>query len=52
MLQGPQSAGIHRVSSGNGARVAMPPGEYVVTLDASGRKLTQKARLLETPPFR
>jgi hypothetical protein len=30
----------------------MPPGEYVVTLDVGGTKLTQKARVLETPTFR
>jgi hypothetical protein len=65
-LQGPQKAGINRVSSESGggfgggagggrggqARAAMPPGEYVVTLDVGGTKLTQKARVLETPTFR
>src|ERR1700722_7707123 len=65
-LQGPQKAGINRVSSESGGgfgggggggggggrggqpRAAMPPGEYVVTLDVGGTKLTQKARVLET----
>jgi hypothetical protein len=27
----------------------MPPGEYTVTLQAGETKLTQKARVLETP---
>jgi hypothetical protein len=63
-LQGSQKAGINRVSSEGGgfggggggrggqARAAMPPGEYVVTLDAGGTKLTQMARVVETPTFR
>jgi photosystem II stability/assembly factor-like uncharacterized protein len=63
-LQGSQKAGINRVSSEGGgfggggggrggqARAAMPPGEYVVTLDIGGAKLTQKARIVETPMFR
>ncbi len=61
-VAGPQKAGINRVSSESGggrfggggrgqARAAMPPGEYVVTLDADGTNLTQKARVLETPTF-
>jgi photosystem II stability/assembly factor-like uncharacterized protein len=65
-LTGSQKAGINRVASegfggfgggggggrGGQARAAMPPGEYVVTLDVGGNKLTQKARVLETPTFR
>jgi photosystem II stability/assembly factor-like uncharacterized protein len=65
-LPGPQKAGINRVSSEGGggfgggggggrggqARAAMPPGDYVVTLDVGGAKLSQKARVLETPTFR
>ncbi len=64
-LTGPQQAGIHRVASesfggfggggggrGGQPRGAMPPGEYVVTLGTGGVKLTQKARVLETPEFR
>ncbi len=61
-LTGPQKAGIHRVSSepfgfggggrrGGQANAAIPPGEYVVTLETGGVKLTQKARILETPTF-
>jgi len=30
----------------------MPPGEYVVTLETGAVKLTQKARVVETPVFR
>jgi photosystem II stability/assembly factor-like uncharacterized protein len=63
-LAGPQKGGINRVASegiggfgggggrGAQARAAMPPGEYVVTLEVGGNKLTQKARVLETPTFR
>src|SRR5579871_2594557 len=63
-LTGSQKAGINRVSTetfggfggggggrGGQARAAMPPGEYVVTLETGGVKLMQKARLLETPTF-
>jgi photosystem II stability/assembly factor-like uncharacterized protein len=58
-LQGPAKAGINMVSSesfgrfgggGRGpARVEMKPGDYIVTLEAAGTKLTQPAHLLETP---
>jgi hypothetical protein len=67
-LTGSQKAGINRVASegfggfgggggggggrGGQGRAAMPPGEYMVTLDVGGTKLTQKARVLETPEFR
>jgi photosystem II stability/assembly factor-like uncharacterized protein len=62
-LPGSQKAGINRVATeavggfgggggggrGGPARAAMPPGEYVVTLEAGGSKLTQRARVLEMP---
>jgi len=62
-LPGTQRAGINRVSSegggfgggggrGGGPRAAMPPGEYLITLQVGETKLTQKARLLPTPDFR
>ncbi len=62
-LPGTQRAGINRVSSegggfgggggrGGGPRAAMPPGEYLITLQVGENKLTQKARLLPTPDFR
>jgi photosystem II stability/assembly factor-like uncharacterized protein len=66
-LQGSQKAGINRVASEGGggfggggggggrggqARAAMPPGEYVVTLQVGETKLTQKARVLPTPEFK
>jgi hypothetical protein len=58
-LTGSQKAGLNRVATesfggfggGRGAqpRAPMPPGEYTVTLQAGETKLTQKARVLETP---
>jgi hypothetical protein len=42
-LQGPQKAGVNRLAS------IQPAGEYVVTLQVGETKLTQKARVLETP---
>ncbi len=63
-LSGSQKAGINRVGSEGGgfgfggggrggqARAAMPPGEYVITLQTGETKLTQKATVLPTPEFR
>jgi photosystem II stability/assembly factor-like uncharacterized protein len=65
-LQGPAKAGINMVSSesfgrfgggGGGGprgaqRVEMTPGDYVVTLEAAGVKLTQPAHLMETPALK
>lgn len=61
-IQGAQKAGINRVASegggfGGGGRggqgaAAMPPGEYVVTLQVGETKLSQKAQVLPTPTFR
>jgi hypothetical protein len=62
--QCPQQAGINRVSSEGGGfggrgggrggqgRAAMPPGDYVVTLQVGDTRLTQKARVLPTPEFK
>jgi hypothetical protein len=61
-LTGSQKAGLNRASSepsgfrGGGGRnrqplAAMPPGDYVVTLEAGATKLTQKTQIRETPTF-
>jgi photosystem II stability/assembly factor-like uncharacterized protein len=55
-VTGPAKAGINQVASesfmggggrGGQGRAAMPPGEYVVTLQVGDTKLTQKAKLVE-----
>jgi photosystem II stability/assembly factor-like uncharacterized protein len=54
-LTGSHKAGLNRVATegfGGGGRggaphAAMPPGEYVVTLEAGDTQLTQKARVVE-----
>ena len=58
-LTGAQKAGLYRVASeagggfgggggrGGQARAPMPPGEYVVTLEAGNTKLTRTARVVE-----
>ena len=50
-LEGPVETGLNRVAwdSRDGKRQPMPPGDYVVTIEAADEKVTQRARLLPAP---
>ena len=50
--RGAQGAAAAPPAGGRGGQAAMPPGDYVVTLQVGETTLTQKARVLPTPNFR
>ena len=51
LSEGPRQNGMNRVAwdSRNGKRQPTPPGDYVVTIEAAGETVTQRARLLPAP---